>query len=292
MIRAVLALPLAAALAGSQFRASVDVVRIDALVLQNGRPASGLTTDDFVVTDNGVPQTATVRAVARQPIDAVVTLDTSDSVRGPALERLKAAAGALVAQLTPEDRATLVTFSHIVALGPRESRPDALGSSLHGLTAEGGTSLVDAVTSALAWAVGRDRPMLLLVFSDGRDTASWTRREQALALARTSHAVVDAVVAGDPLATSAAGVGGGGFVPPPTADERFLADLAALTGGRVRNGEAGGGLAAAFREALEQFRARYEITYTATDKAPGWHAVDVQVKGRRATVHARGGYQR
>jgi VWFA-related protein len=133
----------------------------------------------------------------------------------------------------------------------------------------------------------------VLVFSDGRDTASWTRPEQALALARTSHAVVDAVVTGDLLPTSAARIGRSGFMEQPTADERVLADLAALTGGRVRDGEAGGGLAQAFRQALEQFRARYEITYTATDRTPGWHAIDVQVKGRRGgTVHARRGYQR
>ena len=43
--RAVTALP--------QFRASVDVVRIEALVLDRGRPIAGLGADDFTVTDNG-----------------------------------------------------------------------------------------------------------------------------------------------------------------------------------------------------------------------------------------------
>ena len=78
-----------------------------------------------------------------------------------------------------------------------------------------------------------------------------------------------------------------------TPGERFLADIAAQTGGRVRNGEAGAGLVGAFREAIEQFRGRYEITYIATGKEPGWHAVDVRVPGRRGVaVHARRGYQR
>ncbi len=60
----------------------------------------------------------------------------------------------------------------------------------------------------------------------------------------------------------------------------------------MRDGETRAGLAGAFRESLEQFRARYEITYTATSKEPGWHAVEVRVPGRRADVHARRGYQR
>jgi hypothetical protein len=77
-----------------------------------------------------------------------------------------------------------------------------------------------------------------------------------------------------------------------TPDERFLSTLAAQTGGRVRNGGSGARLAGAFRDALEQFRARYEITYTATVNEPGWHAVDVRVPGRRAQIHARRGYER
>ena len=86
--------------------------------------------------------------------------------------------------------------------------------------------------------------MLILAFSDGRDTASWTRADQALALARSSDAVVDAVVAGELRPASTVADGGGDMLAPLTPDERFLADLAAQTGGRVRNGEAGAGLAA------------------------------------------------
>ena len=217
----------------------------------------------------------------------------SSSVRGERLERLRQAAGALVGLLTPQDRATLVTFDHEVTLGPRDVRSHALDARLAAIVAGGRTSLIDAVTTALVWGGGRERPMLILAFSDGRDTSSWTRADQALALARSSDAVVDAVVTGELLPTSATRIGSGGLLAALTPDERFLGDLAAQTGGRVRNGEAGAGLAGAFRDALEQFRGRYEITYTATSKEPGWHAIDVRVPGRRgASVHARRGYQR
>ena len=180
-----------------------------------------------------------------------------------------------------------------MTLGPRDVSPHALDARLAAIAAGGRTSLIDAVTTALVWGGGRERPMLILAFSDGRDTSSWTRADQALALARSSDAVVDAVVTGELLPTSTARIGRGGLLAALTPDERFLADLAAQTGGRVRNGEAGAGLAGAFRDALEQFRGRYEITYTATSKEPGWHAIDVRVPGRRgASVHARRGYQR
>jgi VWFA-related protein len=278
--------------AAVQFRASVDVVRIEALVLDRGRPVPGLSAQDFVVTDGGVAQTIAVRALAHQPIDVAIALDTSDSVRGDRLERLRRAARTLVGLLTPEDRATLVTFDHHVTLGPRDVGPAALEARLSAIAAGGRTALVDAVTAALVWSGGRERPMLIIAFSDGRDTSSWTRVEQAIALAGSSDAVVDAVVTGDLVLTSTARVGRGKW-RALTPDERFLSDLATQTGGRVRNGDSGAGLAGAFREALEQFRGRYEITYTATSKAPGWHAVEVRVPGRRsAGVHARRGYQR
>jgi VWFA-related protein len=290
MMRVLAALAIGAVAPLLQFKASVDVVRVEALVLDEGRPVAGLTVADFVVSDNGVPQTVRVRTLAREPIDVAVALDVSGSVAGTRLERLRAGALALVGALSPADRATLLTFDHALSLGPRDAMPTELDERLRGLTAQGRTSLVDAATTALVWSIGRDRPMLVIVFSDGRDTASWTRPEQALALAGRSGAVVDAVVMGELLP-----VGGARLVTrdPLTPDERFVADLAASTGGRVRNGSAGAGLAGAFRDALQQFRARYEISYDATSQTPGWHALDVRVPGRRgATVHVRRGYQR
>jgi len=101
-----------AATAAPQFRASVDVVRIEALVLNRGRPVAGLGAGDFTVTDNGARQTIAVRALAGQPIDVAIALDVSASVRGERLGRLRQAARTLVGLLTPQDRATLVTFDH------------------------------------------------------------------------------------------------------------------------------------------------------------------------------------
>jgi Ca-activated chloride channel family protein len=290
MIR-LLALGLALATLAPQFRTEANAVRIEALVLEDGRPVPGLTAADFSVTDNGRPQTIRVRPLEREPIDVALALDVSDSVRGARLEHLRAAALALVAQLTPADRATLLTFDHTLSLGPRDAAPDALAPRLRALTPQGRTSLVDAVTTALVWSTGRERPMLVFVFSDGEDTASWTRPTHALALAASSDAVVDVIVAGQSMAVSSALQAG--RLLPPTAYQRFLGELAATTGGRVRNGGAGARLAAAFKASIEQFRARYEITYAPSSDERGWHAIEVRVPGRRgATIHARRGYQR
>jgi VWFA-related protein len=255
-----------------------------------------------------------VRPLADAEIDVVIALDTSLSVQGRGLEHLRAATAALVDRLSPTDRATLIAFNHQLTIGPVDAAPAALRPRLTTIAAGGATSLVDAASAALVWSTGRGRPILLLVFSDGRDTASWTRYEQALALARTSDAVVDAVVTGE-LARRGTGIlqTRQGMPRPrnrvlqPTlspssplteeerqlTSERFLRALTEQTSGQVLNGDEGGGLGAAFEASLAQFRSRYEITYTPVAPAPGWHAIDVKVTSRRgATVHARRGYQR
>jgi VWFA-related protein len=294
VIRALVLVPLSIALgAAPQFRTSVDVVRVEALVLDDGKPVAGLAAADFALTDNGVPQTIAVRALGSQPIDVVVALDVSSSVQGSRLEQLRTGARALVAQLGTADRASLVTFDHRLTLGPRDAAAASLDARLAAIRAGGRTSLTDAVTTALIWTAGRGRPCLVLVFSDGRDVSSWTRLDQALEVARTSDAVVDAVLTGELLPTSISRLEAGNFASAATPDERFLVDLATETGGRVHNGESGAGLAGAFRTALEHFRARYEITYTPTSGASGWHAVELRVPGRKGvSIHARRGYLR
>jgi VWFA-related protein len=287
-----LALALAPARLAPQFRTEANAVRIEALVLEDGRPISGLTAADVVVTDNGQAQKIRVRPLAGEPIDVALALDVSESVRGAQLEHLRAAALTLIGQLTPADRATLLTFDHTLSLGPRDSAPDALAPRLRALTPQGMTSLVDAVTAALVWSTGRERPMLVFVFSDGEDTSSWTRPAHALALAAGSEAVVDVIAAGDVMPVTST-LQTQARLRAPTAYERFLGELASTTGGRVRNGGVGARLADTFKASVDQFRARYEITYAPSSDERGWHAIEVRVPGRRgATIHARRGYQR
>ena len=162
-VRVAVALGAVALTAAPQFRASVDVVRIEALVLDGDARSAGLSAADFAVTDNGVPQTIAVRALARQAIDVAIALDTSGSVRGERLDRLRRRRARSSASSTSQDRATLVTFDHHVTLGPRDGSPAALDARLSALAAGGRTALVDAVTAALVWSGGRERPMLILV---------------------------------------------------------------------------------------------------------------------------------
>jgi VWFA-related protein len=291
----VLALPL---LANAQqpaptFRTSAEAVRIEALVVDEGRPIAGLTARDFELRDNGVLQKISVESLADLPLDVVLAIDVSSSVEGRLLTDLVTASGTLVAGLRPGDRGALVTFSDVVAVRhPLSEDLEKMRETLRKLTALGATSVVDAVYAGLAHAE-RGRPTLLLAFSDGLDTSSWLRPEQVLEVARRSEVVVDAVIVGEFMALSAP-ANLRRRTEPRDPLERFLEDVASATGGRLFDGGRGERLGRTFTEALAAFRQRYQITYTpAGADVPGWHAVDVKVKGRgNATVRAKAGYAR
>ena len=97
----------------------------------------------------------------------------------------------LLERLAKDDRAALLTFSHAVRLR-QELTGDILRlrEALAGVIPSGQTSLVDGTSAAMALAgsdVGRS---LLIMFSDGVDTASFLSPEVVLHSARRSDVVV------------------------------------------------------------------------------------------------------
>jgi Ca-activated chloride channel family protein len=279
------------------FRTRADVVRVDVLATQGGRPIDGLTTGDFELSDNGVRQDAQLASIDDLEIDVVVALDVSASVRGGLLGTLREAAASLVGSLRPGDRAAVVTFADaVVVRSALTTDHTALLRALEQVEARGSTSLIDAAYTSLAMTHGNERPTLLILFSDGADTASWLPPRPIGALAGRSSIVVDAIVVANrrlqdlsrrPDATGASGT---------ASDEdvgRFLIDLTEATGGRIIDGADGRRLAGAFVDALRRFRTRYQLTYTpAGVDDPGYHRIEVRVKRPGATVRHRPGYTR
>jgi len=98
------------------FRVSTEAVQVDVFVGEDGRSVPGLGLADFELYDDRELRTIDSVTVAEVPLNVVLVLDTSESVAGETLARLQGAAGAFLDELSPGDRAALVTFS------PRTSR--------------------------------------------------------------------------------------------------------------------------------------------------------------------------
>jgi VWFA-related protein len=256
------------------FSASVETVRVDVLVTDGREPLLGLGAADFEVLDNGVAQKVELATFQRLPLNVVLALDTSGSVTGARLESLREASRAIVGDLKAGDRAGLLTFSNTLSV-----RMDLTGdvervrAALDDVPVSGDTSLVDATYAAMIAAESEGGRALVIVLSDGVDTASFLRPESVLQTARRSDVVVYGVSVSRLERTG------------------FVRDLCAATGGRALKVASTEGIREAFLRVLEEFRHRYLLSYVPQGVSrAGWHPLTVRVKNRRATVKARPGY--
>ena len=260
---------------GPTFSSRLEVVRVDALVTENGRVVEGLRPGDFEVRDNGVPQQVDFASVAELPLNVVLALDASASLSGARLQHLREGGLGLVEALAADDRAALITFSHVVSL--REALTvdkGRISRALHALEPGGQTSLVDGAYAAMTLAPtdGASRS-LVIVFSDGQDTSSWLAPERVIESARHADATIYSVAVR-------------GAQRP-----QFLHDLTAATGGAVIEIESTRDLRATLTAVLAEFRQRYVIGFSPKGVNPGgWHTLQLRIKGRRAEVKARAGY--
>jgi VWFA-related protein len=256
------------------FSAAVETVRVDVLVTGGEQPLLGLGADDFEVLDNGVAQKVELATFQRLALNLVLALDTSGSVTGARLESLREASRAIVGDLKAGDKAGLLTFGNTVSIRmDLTDNMERVRSALDDIPVSGDTFLVDAAYTAIVTGESERGRALVIVLSDGVDTASFLRPESVLETARRSDAVVYGVSVSRPERAG------------------FVRELCAATGGRVLKAGSTDGIREAFLRVLEEFRHRYLLSYVPQGvSGAGWHKLTVRVKNRRAVVKARPGY--
>jgi len=256
------------------FSSRIETVRIDVSVLQGSQPVRGLAAGDFEVLDNGVPQQVTLLGFEETPVNVVLALDMSGSLRGPQLGQLRAAGARIIQALGEGDMGALVAFTDYVSIrsgftSDKTRLLDGLNQPALGTD----TSLVDATHAAIVLAESQVGRPLVIVFSDGADTSSALPADVALDTARRTGPVVYVVTS-------------------PKADRGgFLDDIVRLTGGRRVDVSSLDRLSDAFDKIFGESRQRYLLSFTpAGVQGAGWHELTVRVRGRRADVRARPGY--
>jgi len=316
----------AAAFAASQdqrvFRANVSGVTIPASVRSGGKPVPGLKAEDFELRDNGVLQEIRTFTADTVPLDVTLMLDASASVEGPLLERLKTAVNDTANLLHQGDRLRLISISQVL----REVfpfRPKGEPMPLDALTAEGATSLYDALAAGMMRPGDSGRRQLVIAFTDGRDSTSILDIQATREIARLSDAVVDIVLPAnrvdqppdrpvrnaarqqtlDQVLNSSSNVIAG--TPTEVVEKARaiqaaknnrtdeLMEVIAPTTGQVFPLYGGDSIGRAFRRVLDDFRASYVLQYEPQGVATGgWHDVIVTIRRPgRFDVRARKGYQ-
>src|SRR3990170_5284566 len=187
----------AAAAASAQqatFRSATRIVSLFATVADaEGRLVPDLTKDDFEVLDNDKPQPLVTFDNSLQPITVVVMLDTSVSMTGT-LPLVRAAAEQFLIRLLPEDRARIGAFNDKIQMSSRfTNRRDELVSELGNLDYGNQTRLWDAAAVSLDELKGIEGRRVLLVFTDGDDSASKVGFGTVMDRARAEEVMVYAI---------------------------------------------------------------------------------------------------
>jgi Ca-activated chloride channel family protein len=189
---AVAALPLALAAQQPTFKAGTQVVPLYVTVVDaDKRLAPDLGRDDFEVLDNGKPVTLTLFSNEPEPFSVVAMLDTSGSMT-LALDLLKDAAEQFVIRLLPEDRGMLGAFNDKIQfpISTFTSDRDELAAAIKELGFGNSTRLYDAIEAGIQQLREVQGRRVVLVFTDGDDTASKVGMGKVLDQARADEVMI------------------------------------------------------------------------------------------------------
>jgi len=263
-------------LAAQELTLHVDVKLVNVFVNvtdRNGAIVAGLTREDFALTEDGRPQQIAVfERQSELPLNLTLAIDTSGSVHKDMADEADAAKRFVHAILRPQDQMSLLQFAtEVRELTPFTNKVSQIDHGLGQLRGDWATALYDAICLAsdrLGKKEGRSPRRVLVVVSDGDDTAKTTTYAQALEAALRNEVMIYSIIDVPIEASAGRDLGG----------EHALITLAEQTGGKSFY-ENDGGLDKAFARVSDDLRTQYLLGYYPKNQEPGraFHRVQVTV---------------
>ena len=159
----------------------------------SGRLVPDLERSDFTILDNGKPQDVVFFQNDVQPFTVVITLDFSFSMNNN-LKLLKSAAEQFILRMLPEDKGQVGAFSDKIMFSGRFTNDrDDLILGLNDLQYGNPTRLYDAIDTSIDLLDEASGRKVVLVFTDGDDTASRRSFGDVLTKAREKEVMVYAI---------------------------------------------------------------------------------------------------
>ena len=271
------------------YSARVNLVRILATVRDaNGGLITTLEKSDFKAYDSGVEQKIAVfERNTSLPLSIAILVDTSGSTRGSLpyeTQSIRHFLSALVNAGNPDDAFELLSFNWRTNMELDFSRNVRHAErALHNLHGEGGTSLYDAVFLASDTLGNRECRLVMIIVTDGGDTTSYKKYNDAVTAAQQVDAIVYPIVVIPVNADAGRNLGG----------EHALATLANSTGGRAFSPQDAEGLDRVFADILRELRTQYLIGFypqNVPQQPRSFHPVKVTTRDGSLRVSARTGY--
>lgn len=265
------------------FRSSTRIVPVVTTVLDaQGRLVPGLEQDEFTILDNGKPQEITFFQNDVQPFTVVVMLDYSASMTAN-LDRLQAAAEQFVLRMLPEDKGQVGSFSDKIQFsGTFTNDRDDLVFALKDLQFGNPTRLYDATYESIDMLKGVEGRKVVLVFTDGDDTASRRGMGDVLERAKDDEAMIYAI------GLESEYFNGQRMVR--TRPDRGLRRLADETGGGYFELKKTDDLAPTFTRVAQELHSQYTLGFSPASLDGKEHKLVVRMKQPGMTARARRTY--
>jgi Ca-activated chloride channel family protein len=267
------------------FKKQVEEVVLHATVYdQERRLVTGLTKNDFSVSENGVPEAITSFRREDVPVAIGVVVDNSGSMRDKR-EQVSQAVLNLIRASNPEDQIFVVNFGEKPYLDQDfTSNESLLRAALHQVSSKGSTALYDAVVASAVHlkADSNLEKKVLLVITDGEDNMSQeTLQEAARRLRQADGPVIYAI-----------GLLGSGL---QRSGRDALQDLAAGTGGVAYFPDSLDQVDNITRMVAHDIRSQYRIAYKPTNQNVKPEYKQLQVEARapgyaKLIVRTKSGY--
>ena len=228
----------------------------------------GAGTPGVTVSEKGRTSTARVDLLPTDQLEVALVVDSSGSMAGAALASAKAAAKSFLSQLPATTPVSVIGFGATPTLVSRRSTDRAAQLvAVDALVARGETALYDALAMALTQLSTTGTRPVVVVLSDGADTASAATLDATAAALTGAKVQVFAVELRTVESSPAA-----------------LARLTAAGGGRVVPAADPTALAAAFATIGQQVVRQYAVTYRSQANGPTDIDVILETRTLRATA--------
>jgi Ca-activated chloride channel family protein len=271
----------------------VDVKLVNVYVTvtdQQGAPIGNLTKNDFSLAEDGVPQRISIFSKESQlPLSIVLAVDTSSSTRKDIRLELEAARKFIHSIIRPQDAISLYAFATDVnEMVSFTSKLHQIDSAINQIQVGGATSLYDAIYLASKALMKREGRKVLVLITDGGDTASTVDYKEALRAAQQSEALVYSLI--DVPVEASAGRNTGG--------EHALIQISNDTGGKYYYVSSVFELDKAFEQISDELRTQYLLGYYPVPRRAASdfrqidvmaHSPDSEGKGQ-LVIRARRGY--
>jgi len=292
------------ALLCAQVRVGVLLINVVVTVVdRQGRTVPNLTVDDFIVEEDGQPQTIKhLTPTADLPISIGVIIDASGSMQSK-IRTAQRAVDRFFSMIHKGDEIFLMTFARSASLIAdfTSDRTQLRNALLTGVNVGGGTSLYDSLYQALEKVKqGRYYKRAVLLVTDGEDTTSLTRFDKALQNIREAEMLVYSIgIKGAPgfdMETDPFSGNARSSTPNhTTVDMKVLNRFAEASGGRaweISEAAFGKNMDAVLDTIAAELRSQYRIGYYPSRPAKDgkWHSVQIRMKNPDYLARARKEY--